>query len=382
MSGRRENDVRIAGRFARWELVLEPYIVVNISNTFMLGSLPWELQVIRCSTTTNVKLMTPPTAGVRMDRVASLSFEIDCFVNDKRTLVSRPRVEIPLDQGQNRQCIRDLSGFVNGRFSIGIKFIDIKNRKVAGPPISLWPCSQCSSMLQADAQSGVAAMLNDGILADITVNAVGGSIRAHRAVLAASSPVFMAMFTHDLSEKEQSTVDISDMSLDVCRTFIRYLYGTLPWDEFLAHRSELVAAGDKYGVIGLKEICERSMLEDVDIYNLLGRLQMAHLYGLPELKRICKSLLFDFKKVSMMQKDFQTFLATGDEDLVAEVMESYREQADLKPLECAMKEEVQLQVSVSASREPSVENLEDQDPGLAAKRARRPNSRYAGPDWA
>ncbi|KAL6655373.1 hypothetical protein ACP70R_006199 [Stipagrostis hirtigluma subsp. patula] len=338
MSDTTEKDVRIAGRFVRWEVVLGPSDGVKTTNTFMLGTRPWALVIIRYSTSTCVKLKSAPPPDVRIDYVATISFEIDYFVENKRTIASCPKVEIPLDGGGNSDCIYGISGFVSGRFSIEIKFIDIKSRNAVAPSISLWPSSQTNSMVQPGTQSGFAAMLNDGILPDITVSAVGGSIRAHRAVLTARSPVLMAMFTNDLKEKEQSMVDISDMSLGACRAFIGYLYGNVPWGEFLPHRSELVAAGNKYGVIGIKETCERSMLDDIDTDNLLDRLQMAHMYGLSELKRVCMSLLFDFKKVSVMQEDFQTFLASGDEDLVAEVMKSYRPQADLLP-DCALDRE-------------------------------------------
>ncbi|XP_034580931.1 BTB/POZ domain-containing protein At1g55760 [Setaria viridis] len=186
-------------------------------------------------------------------------------------------------------------------------------------------------MLQTGAQSAFAQMLNDGILTDIVVNAIGGSIRAHRAVLAAHSAVFRCMFSHDLREKEQSAVDISDMSSDGCQALISYLYGTLSEEEFLAHRSELLFAGDKYGIAGLKETCEKSLIDDVDTDNVLERLQMAHLYGLSALKRTCMTMLVEFKRVHRIPEDFREFARTGDGDLVAEVMESCRRQGYLPP---------------------------------------------------
>ena len=144
------------------------------------------------------------------------------------------------------------------------------------------------------AQSSVARMLREDILTDITINAVGGSIRAHRAVLAARSPVFMSMFTHDLREKELSTVDISDMSIEACQAFVGCVYGVaMSEEELLVHRSELVVASDKYGVENLKKVCEESMIVDVSTENLLERLQMAHTYSLPALKRTCVRLLVD-----------------------------------------------------------------------------------------
>ncbi|OEL37357.1 BTB/POZ domain-containing protein [Dichanthelium oligosanthes] len=176
-------------------------------------------------------------------------------------------------------------------------------------------------MSQVVAQSGLGRMLKEGILCDITINAVGGRTRAHRAVLAVRSPVFMSMFSHDLKEKEQSTVDISGMSLDACCAFISYFYGNLSEEEFRAHRSELLTAADKYDVADLKNACEKSMLDDVDTENVLARLQMAHLHGLPELKRTCARLLVEFRKMYEIPEDFGEFLAAGDRELVAEVLQ-------------------------------------------------------------
>ncbi|KAM0842586.1 hypothetical protein ACQ4PT_058293 [Festuca glaucescens] len=172
-----------------------------------------------------------------------------------------------------------------------------------------------------EAQSGLARMLQEGILTDITVNAVGGSIMAHRAVLAARSPVFLSMFSHDLREKQLSTVDISDMSIDACRAFIGYLYGDVSEEEFLAHRCELVAAGDKYGVGNLMKACKKSMRDDVCTENLLERLQLAHTYGLSALKKTCVKLLVDFGKMYEIPEDFEEFVKSGDQELVGEIKE-------------------------------------------------------------
>jgi speckle-type POZ protein len=159
-------------------------------------------------------------------------------------------------------------------------------------------------------------MLQEGILRDITVNAVGGNIRAHRAVLAARSPVFLSMFSHNLREKELSAVDISDMSIAACRAF----YGAAASEEeLLAHRVEFVVAGDKYGVTNLKEACEESMRADICSESVLERLQVAHTYGLPALKKTCVRLLVDFGQMYQIPEDFEEFMKTGDQELVDEI---------------------------------------------------------------
>ncbi|KAL5201194.1 hypothetical protein ABZP36_035548 [Zizania latifolia] len=177
------------------------------------------------------------------------------------------------------------------------------------------------------ARSDLSRMLREGILTDVTVNAGGGSIRAHRAVLAARSPVFMRMFTVDLKEKLLSTVDIADMSLEGCRAFIGYLYDSNTEEETLAHLDELLAASDKYDVKDLKAVCAACMEDDADSDKLLGRLQMAQLYQLPELKRACIRLLVEFKRMYEIPEDFDAFLKTADASLVDEIMENVELQA-------------------------------------------------------
>ncbi|CAN6196359.1 unnamed protein product [Urochloa humidicola] len=169
-------------------------------------------------------------------------------------------------------------------------------------------------------------MLSDGIFSDIVVNADGGSIKAHRAVLGARSPVFMRMFLTEFKEKDKSVVDITDMSHEACRAFISYIYGNIPEKEFLAHRNELLSAGDKYDIVELKNTCERSMIDDADNDNVIQRLQMAHLYGLSTLKKTCMWLLVEFLKIYDIPKNFHEFMQTGDPDLIADVMQSCRGQ--------------------------------------------------------
>ena len=66
------------------------------------------------------------------------------------------------------------------------------------------------------------------------------SPRIHR------SPVFRAMFDHDMLESCQRRVDIPDISVDVMKDLIRFIYaGTAPNLQSLA--AELLAAADKVG---------------------------------------------------------------------------------------------------------------------------------------
>nr|GFB72157.1 BTB/POZ domain-containing protein [Tanacetum cinerariifolium] len=104
---------------------------------------------------------------------------------------------------------------------------------------------------------------------DITILASDESIGAHRAVLAAHSPVFNTMFTHNLKEKDSSSINIPDMSIVACHAFLSYLYSNnIQYQEFLTHRLDLLKAADKYDVTNLKDACQESLIEDIDSENI------------------------------------------------------------------------------------------------------------------
>ncbi|CAB0038917.1 unnamed protein product [Trichogramma brassicae] len=49
-------------------------------------------------------------------------------------------------------------------------------------------------------------------------------VPAHRVVLAAASPVFKAMFNHDMLENKTQSVDMNDISYDAAVEMLRYIY--------------------------------------------------------------------------------------------------------------------------------------------------------------
>ena len=70
----------------------------------------------------------------------------------------------------------------------------------------------------------VSEMKRDGFLTDFVINVGDVEIKCHRMVLAAASPYFRAMFSHDLSESQAGTVELQDMNVDVVRDVVDYCY--------------------------------------------------------------------------------------------------------------------------------------------------------------
>lgn len=164
-------------------------------------------------------------------------------------------------------------------------------------------------------------MLDESIHADVTINTADGSVKAHRAILSATSAVFHSMFLHDLREKESSMIDIEDMSTESCTALLSYLYGTIKQEDFWKHRLALLGAANKYDIVDLKNACEESLLEDINSGNVLERLQEAWLYQLSKLKKGCLMYLFDFGKIYDVREEINNFFRQADRDLMLEMFQ-------------------------------------------------------------
>ncbi|KAM3258216.1 hypothetical protein ACQJBY_050141 [Aegilops geniculata] len=305
------SDVEVEGRFVLLELGPDEQ-TKRSKEDFYVGSWRWQLSAVRTNRHTSVTLL--PSSRSFDKYVAFVSLKLVHFPENRPAIVQNLEVvKVPLncpytwtvtDGCKSRRCLVD------------IEFIKMARR---GKPESVLHSRETRTSVE-QAQSGFACMLREGILTDITINAIGGSIKAHRALLAARSSVFLRMFSHNLREKRLSKVDISDMSIDACQTLVGYLYGVIASeDELLAHRSELLVAADKYNIKDLRKACEESLRRDVSTENVLERLQTAHTYGLPALRRTCVRLLVDFGKMYEIPEDFAEFMDAADQDLIDDI---------------------------------------------------------------
>lgn len=310
--------VETTSRLAQWRIDNLSACTYRKSDPFKMGKWNWHIGVEK-SKTLLIKLY-PEISNLTRDcpPIASFIIRVICSIGDRKTWI-HPEVK-------DKQ-IKSSDDFVwgievpfTGKFIIDVEFIDLKIALPKGEdPWSIWSDGLTQKQSSATALSCLAKMLSESIHTDIVINASEGSIGAHRAVLAACSPVFRSMFSHDLKEKSLSTIDISDMSLESCQAFLNYIYGNIQNEEFLTHRLALLRAADKYDISDLKETCHESLLEDIDTKNVLERLQNASLYQLPKLKASCMHYLVKFGKIFDIREDFNSFLQCSDRELIAEI---------------------------------------------------------------
>ncbi|KAG0465025.1 hypothetical protein HPP92_019189 [Vanilla planifolia] len=310
--------VETTPRLAQWRIETLSSCTYRKSDPFKIGLWNWHLTVEK-NKQLFVKLYPEPsTLTKEQPPIATFIIKIVSSAPNRKTLIHPGVCEKLLKN--NDDFVWAIETTFIGKFIIEVEFLDLKIVPQSGEePSSIWTGQVHRKHSLSIALNSLSRMLTDGIHSDITINASNGSIAAHRAVLATRSPVFRSMFSHDLREKELSTVNISDMSFEACRAFLNFVYGNFVVDEFLTHRLDLLRAADKYDVADLKEACHESLLEDITAKNVLERLQTAHLYRLQRLKSACLRYLVNFGKIYDVRDDFNVFLQDADRELITEI---------------------------------------------------------------
>ncbi len=92
-------------------------------------------------------------------------------------------------------------------------------------------------------------LLEDGSFSDFALVVGDQRLPVHKAILAARSPVFAAMFGHiEMDENKNGIVQIKDLEPDVLREMLKFIYtGKTTQLETMA--DELLSAADKVKII-------------------------------------------------------------------------------------------------------------------------------------
>ncbi|KAG5544471.1 hypothetical protein RHGRI_017032 [Rhododendron griersonianum] len=347
-----DSKVETISRLAQWRIENFGPCTYKKSDPFKVGIWNWHLSIER-NRYLYIRLFPEPSrASKDHPPIARFVLRVSNSGANRRFYIS-PRYTIPPNMSRltviNRMNLSGLQNHVSGkllkvherllrtsddfvwpvdsnflgRFIIDVEFLDLKICPLnGGEASSIWPTDGAMESLASQSTlQCLSRMLDEAIHADVTINTSEGTLRAHKAILAASSPVFSSMFVHDLREKESSTIDIEDMSQESCMALLSYLYGTIKQEDFWKHRLALLGAANKYDIVNLKDSCEESLLEDINSGNVLERLQEAWLYQLNKLKKGCLMYLFDFGKIYDVRDEINSFFRQADRELMLEMFQ-------------------------------------------------------------
>lgn len=313
-----DSKVETISRLAQWRIESFGVSSYRRSDAFRMGLWNWFLSVEK-NRYLYIRLFPEPCRlSKEQPPLARFLIRVSSVGPGRRQQVS-PVQERVLRTSED--FVWPVESIYHGRFVIDVEFLDLKISSLnGGEPSSIWPSEGVMQPLSSKSSLGcLRRMLEEGIHADVTIVTADGSLKAHKAVLSASSPVFLSMFMHDLKEKESSTIEIQDMSLESCSALLSYIYGSIKQEDFWKHRLALLGAANKYDIADLKESCEESLLEDINYSNVLERLHEAWLYQLEKLKKGCLTYLFDFGKIYDVKDEVNVFFQQVDRELMVEM---------------------------------------------------------------
>ncbi|XP_014226111.1 speckle-type POZ protein A-like [Trichogramma pretiosum] len=126
----------------------------------------------------------------------------------------------------------------------------------------------------------------DKNFSDVVLRTANGKeIPGHKLVLATASPVFKAMFNHDMLENKSQSVDMIDISYDAAVEMLRYIYtGSVETKEY-SLAAEVLAAAEKYQLEKLKNECEQILISQLSTENVIEALQVADTYNAKHLEK-------------------------------------------------------------------------------------------------
>lgn len=165
------------------------------------------------------------------------------------------------------------------------------------------------------------ALLDSGNFSDVTLCTNGREFKAHKAILAARSPVFGAMFEHEMEESRKGRVEISDIDPDVFHEMLKFVYtGSTPQLQGMA--DDLLAAADKYDLDRLKVMCEEALCSNLTVDNVCDVLILADMHSATQLKAQALDFI-NSRATDVMESNGWKTLVRDHPHLIAQVFKAF-----------------------------------------------------------
>ncbi|KAL6661107.1 hypothetical protein ACP70R_000491 [Stipagrostis hirtigluma subsp. patula] len=167
----------------------------------------------------------------------------------------------------------------NGWVTIACKVTVVRDDPILVPP--------------SDIGRHLGHLLDCNVGADVSFIVGSDRFLAHRAVLAARSPVSRAELFGSMAEATVASITLQDIDPAAFRIMLRFMYtDELPADDELGDSladmmQHLLAAADRYALDRLKAMCALKLWENVTVDTVASVLASAETYNIPTLKNKC-----------------------------------------------------------------------------------------------
>lgn len=197
--------------------------------------------------------------------------------------------------------------------------LDPQNEAVINDKVSFYceifvelACGSISGINRKSAPIDVSFLHDNREFSDVTIYAGGREFSAHKIILAVRSPVFRAMFRHDMEESRTNRVEIEDIDGECMCEVLRYIYtGKIEKMEQLA--SSLLSASEKYHMDDLKAACENGLYKCLTPENAADILILSDTFRAGELRTKTKEYIAVNASVVGQTAEFQSMIKANPE---------------------------------------------------------------------
>lgn len=145
-------------------------------------------------------------------------------------------------------------------------------------------------------------------------------LNIHKCILSARSEYFSAMFTSDMKESKENQIEVTDMSYNVMLEVLRFIYAGKV-NDIDTLKVDLLIAADKYVIEGLKVLCEKALIQDLKVKNIVDNLVLADRHHLNNLKIASFNLFKVHKQTIMSSTEFKSAMKSLSATILISLIE-------------------------------------------------------------
>ncbi len=138
--------------------------------------------------------------------------------------------------------------------------------------------------------AGLCELWQEGLLCDVKLQVEQKTFSVHRAVLAASSPYWKAMFTGNFKESTDKIVQVKDMSSGALEEIISYIY-TTKLNITAENVMDIFSAAHITQMVFIQEQCKEWMLGNMKPLRCITYLAFAQKYEIEELRNAADTFI-------------------------------------------------------------------------------------------
>ncbi|GBO00412.1 TD and POZ domain-containing protein 4 [Araneus ventricosus] len=161
------------------------------------------------------------------------------------------------------------------------------------------------------ALADIKSLYKDQILTDVQLKTLTKTFPVHKFILCARSPVFRAMLTTDMKEKNLNCIQVDDLDDSTIEQFLFFLYTdvleNLQWESAM----KLYYAADKYQVQHLIDVSSSFLITGMNTINITDLLIIADRHQDSNIKIAVENFICEKGKKIFSSDEWENFMETN-----------------------------------------------------------------------